>query len=390
MATWAAAWLMVGCGQRDSARTDSGDAGLPPPPPVAEAGAGDAAADARAAADASSDLDASDAGTDGGDPTDASAEGDGDDLGIDCTSDADHPVQLGCTGLYANWPNKTIAADVRPYTPGVALWSDGAEKHRWIRLPPNTQIDTSNMDEWTFPVGTKLWKEFSFGGQPVETRLLWKTAPGTWLRTTYLWSADETSATEVTSGVQNVDGGTYEVPSQKMCNECHEGRLDGVLGFEAVGLAAPGAQGLTLAELVKEGLLTHPPAGTIAVPGDPTTSAALGWLHANCGTACHNRSPNAYAGDTGLFMRLDVATLGDPTQTDTWTTAVGQPSNFQPYPDAGMLLVDPGNPDNSAVYFRADFRDDQGQQFQMPPIDTHVVPDAGVALVRAWIDEIKP
>jgi hypothetical protein len=84
-------------------------------------------------------------------------------------------------------------------------------------------------------------------------------------------------------------------------------------------------------------------------------------------------------------MRLNVAALGRPRATDTWITAVGQPSNFQPYGGAGMLLIDPGNPDNSAIYFRVNFRDDQGQGFQMPPIDTHVVPVTAAALLRTWI-----
>lgn len=337
-------------------------------------------AEAGAAPDSSAPDANADATTDGG-----TLEADDASPGIDCTTDAGHPVVLGCTGLYSSWPARTIAPGVRAYTPGLALWSDGADKQRYIALPPGTTIDTSDLDEWTFPVGTKLWKEFDFGGQPVETRFLWKTAPATWFRTTYAWSADGSSATEVTTGVENVNGGTYEIPSQTMCTTCHQGRIDGVLGFEAVSLAAPGAAGLTLAELTGEGLLSNAPATPPVVPGTATESAAIGWLHANCGTACHNRSPRALAGSTGLYMRLDVGTLATVQTTDVWTTAVGQPSDFQTSPDGGLLLIDPGNPENSCIYLRDSTRDDQGQGFQMPPIDTHVVPTAGVALVQAWI-----
>lgn len=351
----------------------------------------------RADADATPDAVASDGAPpilDGGAPegsleSDAPIEDAG--LGIDCTTEADHPVELGCTGLYSSWPSRTISASVRPFTPGLALWSDGMEKQRYIELPPGTQIDTSNMDEWTFPVGTKLWKEFDYDGTPVETRFLWKTAASTWFRTTYVWSSDGSSATEVTTGIQGVpgvNGGTYEVPTQAMCTTCHQGRIDGVLGFEAVSLAAPGATGLTLSELEAENLLTDPPSTPPVVPGDATASAAIGWLHGNCGTACHNPSPNSLANATGLYMRLDVATLASVQTTYVWTTAVGQPSDFQPYPDSGLLLIDPGDPGNSCIYFRDSTRDDAGQGFQMPPIDTHVVPTAGVALVQAWIQAI--
>jgi hypothetical protein len=332
---------------------------------------------------ASASEDPSDAATDASD----AASG----LGIDCATDADHPVELGCTGLYSNWPSRTVASDVRAYSPGYTLFSDGAEKRRWIHLPPTTTIDTSNMDEWAFPVGTKLWKEFRLGGGGglVETRLLWKRGAGDWYRTTYAWSGDGTSATELTTGQTNVDGGTYEIPSQTMCDTCHQGRIDGVLGFEAVSLAASGASGLTMNELLVEGLVTNAPAAPVVVPGDATTSAALGWLHANCGEACHNRSPQAFAGPTGLFMRLEVATLGSPQSTDTWQTAVNVPSGFQPYPGAGFVRIAPNDTSRSAIYFRANFRDDMGQGFQMPPIDTHVIDTSDVAALAAWIATIQ-
>jgi hypothetical protein len=385
----AVAIVTAGCSSRGSTLGAGAADGSPVAPVYLDADL-DVAGEA-SKADASLDAggDATDA-TDTGHDADA---GDGAvDVGIDCTTDAGHPMQLGCTGLYSNWPSRTIAPTARAYTPGLVLWSDGAQKNRYIALPPGTRIDTSNMDEWTFPVGTKLWKEFRLNGAPVETRFLWKLAPGTWFRTTYAWSADGSSATELTTGQLDAVG-TYEIPAQTACTACHQGRMDGVLGFEAVSLAASGASGLTLAELVAEGLLTNPPSSPLVVPGNATQSAALGWLHANCGTACHNRSPQSVAAATGLFMRLDVATLGSVQTTDTVTTAVGRPSNFQPTPTSNMLLIDPGNPQNSAIYFRDSFRDDPGQGFQrhpvqMPPIDTHVVPTAGVALVKAWIQSM--
>ena len=44
----------------------------------------------------------------------------------------------------------------RLISPRYPLWSDGAEKQRYLSLPPGTQIDTSNMDDWKFPVGTRV------------------------------------------------------------------------------------------------------------------------------------------------------------------------------------------------------------------------------------------
>jgi hypothetical protein len=399
LAALAAAGLVAGCSAAHSVTTDGGaieDGG-----DAADAAAGDVVdatiPDATSAAPDASEAQAVDAWTSDGTATDdASGEHDVHAPPIDAgpspdcdggVGDAGEPTDLACTGLYSDWSSRTVAPDVRPFTPGYVLWSDGAEKQRWIRLPPGTQIDTSDMDQWTFPVGTKVWKQFSLGGQLVETRLLWKRAPRDWLYTTYAWSSDGSSATELTTGVRGWNGTSYEIPAQWMCQDCHAGRLDFVLGFEAVSLAAAGASGLTMTELVNEGRLTQPPTSPIVVPGTPTESAALGWLHANCGTACHNDTSWACA--TTLLMRLEVGELGSVQATDTWNTAVGQPLQLlndgfvPPWP---MLRITPGDPIGSCVWYRPSVRDTTpDQRNQMPPLDTHVVSDAGLALVAAWI-----
>jgi hypothetical protein len=332
-----------------------------------------------------------DTGSDASTVMDAhSSEGSGVDP-PDCAHDTidggDAPTHLACTGLYADFASGTIAPGVRPFTPGFTLWSDGAEKSRYIYLPPGTQIDTTDMDQWTFPVGTRLWKEFRLQGLRVETRLLWKRGDSDWLRTTYAWSLDQSTATELTSGQLGWNGTSYEIPPQTACQDCHAGRLDDVLGFEAVSLAAPAATGLTMNVLVAEGLLTQPPSTPIVVPGNATESAALGWLHANCGIACHNST--SFDCNSTLYMRLNVASLATVQSTDTWNTAVGRPLSgldqafVPPWP---MLRITPGNPRASAVSYRASVRDtDPAQSNQMPPMDTHVVPGAGVAILNAWI-----
>lgn len=389
LAAMAAAGLAYGCAPASSTARDAGgtdEAAADGADDEGDGSARDATADAPQADawsaegsdDASGARDAHSHPVDAGPPPDCGAG----ELG-----DGGEPTDLACTGLYSDWGSRTVAPDVHAYTPGYALWSDGADKQRWIRLPPGAQIDTSDMDQWTFPVGTKLWKQFSLGGQLVETRLLWKRAPNDWLYTTYAWSGDGTSATELTTGQTGWKGTSYEIPAQWQCQDCHAGRLDFVLGFEAVSLSAPGASGLTMAQLVSQGLVTQPPAAPIVVPGTPTESAALGWLHANCGTSCHNDT--SWACITTLWMRLEVGKLGSVEATDTWNTAVGQPLELlndgfvPPWP---MLRITPGDPMGSAVWYRPSVRDsDPSQQNQMPPIDSHVVSDAGIALLGAWI-----
>ena len=104
------------------------------------------------------------------------------------------PADVFCIGLYADHDPTHYAASALPYTPGVVLWSDGAEKQRYLALPPSTQIDTSDMDAWKFPVGTKAFKEFRFDGKLVETRLVWKQSEPTGSSRTYIWDDAQTNA----------------------------------------------------------------------------------------------------------------------------------------------------------------------------------------------------
>jgi hypothetical protein len=298
------------------------------------------------------------------------------------------PLLLGCTGLYSDWSSQTIATSAVAYDPGLHLWSDGAVKTRYVALPPGTQIDTSDMDEWTFPIGTKIWKQFVVAGLKVETRYLYKNSAYVWVYTTYQWSPDQTRAVELTTGALDVNGTGYEIPYLDECRTCHMGRLDFVLGFEAIALSTPMATGLNMSALVAGGWLTQPPAAPLAIPGDATASAALGWLHANCGTACHNPSPYSLAGSTGFFMRLESSELGSVEATGTYTTGVNVTATFKE-PDGGSLLrIAPGNPAGSCVVFRDGYRDTDGQGIQMPPQDTHVVDTADLSVVEGWITSL--
>jgi hypothetical protein len=361
-------------------------------PDVTQDGGKDAAARNDGAHDARLDR-TRDGGTDTVRTVDASGDATRDANGsdgtvADCTlGSAGEPLDLRCTGLYSNWASRTIASDVRQYDPGLHLWSDGANKTRWIYLPPGTKIDTSNMDQWMFPVGTKVWKEFDVGGARIETRLLWKKPSGGWYLTTYAWSSDQSTATELTTGKLAADGASFEIPAQSACYDCHNGRYDAVLGFEAVALSTGQASGVTMATLAAANLLTDPPAKPITIPGDATAVAALGYLHMNCGIPCHNPDSGGASG-TGLFMRLDVATLASVTTTPTWTTGMGVSSFFAVPGVTSPQIFNPCNPDSSSAYYRMNHRDGVDGTpggVQMPPEITHEVDTTGVATIAAWL-----
>jgi len=301
------------------------------------------------------------------------------------------PSRLACTGLYGpegGSRDKQIAAGVESYAPGFQLWSDGLEKARYVYLPPGSRIDTSDMDEWRFPVGTKFWKEFSWKERRIETRFLEKTAPDAWRRTTFVWNRDETDAREEVEGrtiTLDAPHRPYDIPGQQDCGRCHGGRRDNVLGFEALALAGSGASGLTVKRLAVECRLTRPPdASAQAVPGSALDRIALGWLHMNCGVSCHNANPEAGASFAGLNLKLAANGPADPRQTAALRTTLNQRTTALGFrdPSAPKIRIVPGSPRQSAIYFRAGSR---SPTLAMPPLATHVVDEESLAVLDRWI-----
>jgi hypothetical protein len=369
----------------------------------------DAQVELDAEVDASADADASalDAGA-----ADAAAL----EVVCDPPEDGGMPQDLFCTGLYRDAQYGALLPGVQPYTPGVVLWSDGADKHRYLYLPPGTSIDTSNMDSWRFPVGTKAWKEFRVEGALVETRLLWKSSAGHWESGTYVWDASGNRATLNAARKGTILASGYEIPAPKDCDKCHHGAADKLLGIEAVALALASAQGATLTSLAQAGSLSAPPTEThIVLPEDATgkAAAALGYLHANCGMPCH--STRGLGDETQLVLRLradefwaaldagvvsagadgggvlagaDAGTRLPVTveNTDTYRATIGQPpttaSVAQAFPDAKRITR--GSHELSLIWQLAHRRGN----YQMPPLVSHRIDENGTQSIADWIDAL--
>jgi hypothetical protein len=297
--------------------------------------------------------------------------------------------RLSTTGLYADIGAGVVANGVRAFRPAYELWADGATKRRWLWLPPGTRIDSANMDGWKFPVGTKVWKEFTRDGVRVETRLLQKNGPrrSDWTLAAYAWNREQTDAFAVPDGVKNALGTPHDVPEKKVCRECHDGAVDVLIGVSAVQLDHALGD-LTLATLVAENLLSVPPVAPFTVPGDDVERAALGYLHANCGH-CHN---DHASGAAGLHFQLDlpVAKLGAVEDTPAYKSAVGAPTRApMPLPGtAASQIVVPGDPEASLLYIRMLRRaPDEGQ---MPTVASKVVDAVGSDEIASWIRALKP
>jgi hypothetical protein len=290
--------------------------------------------------------------------------------------------RLSETGLYADLASRTVAADLQEFRPAHQLWSDAADKRRWLSLPAGTRIDTTQMDHWQFPVGTRVWKQFARSDAALETRLIERYGPGPedyWMGA-FVWAPDGADATFTEAGVSDINGTSHDAPPAKSCLTCHRGEQGRMLGLSAVQLAhADGAGGLHLARLISEGRLSHPPAAAdYQVPGDASTAAALGYLHANCGH-CHNRNGAAWP-DTQAVMRLawDERVA---ESTGIYRTLVGKRFTYWRHPTL-TLLIAPGDGESSAVLARMKLR---GSKEQMPPLATEQVDVAAIDLLERWI-----
>ncbi|WP_437941427.1 hypothetical protein [Sorangium sp. So ce341] len=315
---------------------------------------------------------------------------------VDCAAPLDGvlPADLRCTGLYGDFDKRELACGVLEYKPAMELWSDGAAKRRFVSIPKGQRVDVSNPDAFVYPEGTQFWKEFRVKGadgalRMAETRLLRKMAAG-WVYTSYVWSEDERQAIQMQNdfGVPDLYGTGHMVPTRDQCKECHVGRADFVLGWDALMLG-PGADGVTRESLVALGMIEDASPLALTIPGDEVERQALGYLHANCGVSCHNDLPESAAHDTGLYLRLEASELGSVAATDAVRTGMNKrPAENAKYeglknPDpANWYDIRPGDPSRSLLVARQELRGFEGQ---MPRIATRQVDNTGLQLVTQWI-----
>jgi mono/diheme cytochrome c family protein len=281
------------------------------------------------------------------------------------------------------------------FSPQYPLWSDGADKTRFIALPAGASIDATNPDAWDFPSGTKLWKTFTHAGRPVETRYIERDRDGRWRFATYVWSVDGGEAElapprGAVLAVRDAPGGRYAVPSRGDCLACHGGAAAPVLGFAALQLspareAKPVAGEVDLRALVERGWVRNLPADLTAPRIAAVTAlerAALGTLHGNC-AHCHH----AAGGQVPVRLNL-MQRVADPARStaDVMRSLLEAPTRYQQGEQAAFAVV-PGNPDASVLLQRMRARDGRTQ---MPPLGTDHPDARALALLARWITEDLP
>lgn len=308
--------------------------------------------------------------------------------------------------LFTDAGARTPNAGLTPYALNTPLFSDYAQKFRFVFLPPGQKASYRPDGAFDFPVGAVLVKTFAYPAdfrQPdkavryIETRLLIHRASG-WVPLTYVWNAGQTEAVLKRAGARTdvafTDGQgarvafSYAVPNVNQCKECHA--LSGVLtpiGPKARNLNGDypyaGGPENQLAHWTQAGLLTGAPTPAQApfMPrwddaSQPAALRARAYLDGNCGH-CHN--PQGLANNSGLFLdwgRKDPVAAGVGKRP----VAAGQASADLDYDIA------PGDPDASILVHRMASRD---PGVMMPEIGRTLVHKEGLDLVRAYVAQMQ-
>lgn len=238
------------------------------------------------------------------------------------------PQLLSETGFFSDVASLKTAPGVIQYDVAAPLWSDGAEKRRWMALPGLSRITFHANEAWSFPVGTAFLKHFelplvSGGTRRVETRVFLRQTER-WIGVTYRWDATQTDAELLTAGlVENIDLGggqtqSWSYPSSAACLNCHTEAAGRVLGVRSrqlhETLAYPEGTEIqleawdcaSLFDIDIRGAARYPQAFGIDDPTANTTTRVRSYLASNC-EICHQPLGPAPG---GLDLRF-TTTVGD-------------------------------------------------------------------------------
>lgn len=320
-----------------------------------------------------------------------------------------YPNQLSEFGFFAGDIAKQVPADgVVPYDLNTPLFSDYAEKLRFVKLPEGATVPYNDTEVLNFPVGTTIIKTFYYhsdarkpqkGRQLLETRLLIHEEDG-WKAIPYHWDDKQTDAfLEVAGDTKDIkwtDASgkkrklAYSMPNMNQCKGCHS--HDGEM--RPIGPSARQLNGdfeyqegtaNQLSSWAERGILANLPQDheeipRIAVWDDPSTGSldqrARAWLDINC-AHCHN--PHGPASTSGFFL--------DIHQTDPGVLGVNKTPVAAGRGSGGFLYdIHPGKPEKSILVHRMESVD---PGVMMPEVGRKLVHEESLSLIKDWIREMK-
>ena len=294
---------------------------------------------------------------------------------------------------------------VIPYDLNAPLFSDYAQKSRFIYFPKNSPAKFDSDQAFNFEDGTVIIKNFFYfkderkpykGKQIIETRLLIKK-DGEWTALPYVWNEKQDEAYLEVAGAdipvewKNAKGNKmtvqYAVPNMNQCKGCH-------IWDKEVKPIGPNARQLNktftyptgvenqLSYWADNGYLKDLPPHTEIAKLENWNSdqnletRARAYLDANCGH-CHN--PHGPANTSGLFLNAQ--------ETDDYKlgfmkppVAAGRGAGNKPY------NIVPGSPDKSILLYRMESQD---PGVMMPELGRKLPHKEGIELIREWIEHLQ-
>lgn len=300
-------------------------------------------------------------------------------------------------------PNEGVV----PYELITPLFTDYAQKARFLYVPKGKSFKYNDSDVFDFPVGSVLIKNFYYaadqrdlskGRRILETRLLVHRANG-WEGLPYIWNDEQTDAELKVAGGSfpvswiNKEGTAmkvnYSVPNKNQCKGCHWNHdVFTPIGPKARNLNCKMDYGNKEVRNQLEKWATLNIMTGLSCPGvapkvakwDDSTSGtleerAIAYLEMNCGH-CHRKE--GPAATSGLQL---MTTVKEPVKLGIFKSPVAAGIG------SGGLLFDivPGEPDSSILYFRMN---SVHPGIMMPELGRHMIHKEGVALIREWIEKM--
>lgn len=284
------------------------------------------------------------------------------------------------------------------------LFTDYAEKDRFIFLPPGTAINYKPKYALDFPVGSVISKTFSITEVDketptlMETRLLIRREDG-WIPLNYVWDQATGKALLSKAGLvvskkiivnklKKIDI-DYHVPSLRQCASCHfvNEKLTPI-GPQAKFLNRPSVEDEQINQLTQmaiSGRLQGLPDVVSEIPAivawddvkQTIDSRAKAYLEINC-AHCHNAKGNAR--NTGLFLQSQWPSDSIEIGHCKTPVAAGFATGGNSY------AIAPGRADKSIMMYRMS---QSHLAVKMPQLGRSVSHSEGNELVRDWINQMK-
>ncbi len=301
------------------------------------------------------------------------------------------PATLSAFGFFEGAADQP-SAQLIGYSLRTPLFSDYAEKQRFIYLPDGEWPTAAADGRLIFPVGTALIKSFGYPDTTwslkiLETRVLLHRQDG-WVALPYVWRADGSDADLRVGGtripVQFTHGATsmqinYGVPNKNQCKQCHSSD-GGILPIGPVwqnmefGKTTDREKFLRampiLAKLRPEAKWNEPMSGSL-------NERARSYLRVNCG---HCHAPKGSASNSGLFL--------DGSANDPAADGIGKRPVAAGRASGDLdFIIEQGKPERSILINRMKSTD---PGIAMPELGRTTVHSEGVVLLEEWIAAMKP